>query len=341
MNKKKQHISHSLLMSYLLGEADAVQIDEVDNWLSLSEDNAKYLKSLEMVWIETGKLIPPPVAVDSAKAWENVSSELNFKSSKEFKTQIRKINYYKYILQVAAIFVVIIGAYSIFKFLTGNIETKTLASGNQIITDTLNDGSVISLNKNSTLSYPEKFDKHIRKVKLEGEAFFEVEHIENQSFIIELNNANIKVLGTSFNIKEIPKEDLTVVYVKTGTVQLFTVNAERDTSSVIINGGEKGIINTKSCIAEKQIDKGMNANDISWFNNTFVFDGVRLDYVAEFLESYYDTDIEFAQDVIKDHLLTATFKNDDIEEIMTVIAGSFGLEVKKENHTFILNELEN
>ncbi len=334
MNKEKQHISHSLLMSYLLGEANARQIDKVDKWLLLSEDNVKYLKSLELVWLETGKLIPPPVAVDSAKAWGNVSSELNFKTSK-------KITNLKYIWQAAAILIVIIGAYGIFKLLTGDIEINTLASGNQIISDTLKDGSVINLNKKSTLSYPENFDKHIRKVKLEGEAFFDVEYNKNKPFVIELNGAEIKVLGTSFNVKEIPNEHIVEVYVKTGTVQLYAVNEERDTSSVIISYGEKGILNTKSGIAQKPIDEGMNANDLSWLNNTFVFDGVRLEYVAEFLENYYDIDIEFAQDVIKDQMLTATFNNDDIEEIISVVAKSFGLKIKKENYTYILYELEN
>lgn len=328
-------------MSYLLGEANARQIDEVDKWLLLSEDNAKYLKSLELVWLETGKLIPPPVAVDSAKAWENVSSELNFKTTKEFKTQTKKTNYFKFLWQAAAIFVVIIGGYGIFKLLTGEPEIKSLASGNQIISDTLKDGSIISLNENSTLSYPEKFDKHIRKVKLEGEAFFDVEHNKNKPFVIELNGAEIKVLGTSFNVKEILNEHIVEVYVKTGTVQLYTVNEERDTSSVIISYGEKGILNTKSGIAQKPIDEGMNANDLSWLNNTFVFDGVRLEYVAEFLKNYYDIDIEFAQDVIKDQMLTATFNNDDIEEIISIIAESFGLEIKKENYTYILYEPEN
>ncbi len=341
MDKEKQHISHSILMSYLSGEADALQIDKVDNWLSLSEDNAKYLKSLELLWLESGKLTPPPVAVDPKKAWKSISSEINFKSSFAFETENKKANYFKYILQAAAMIIVVFGAYGIFKIITGEFETKISASTDQIISDTLNDGSVINLNKHSTLSYPVKFDKSIRKVKLKGEAFFNVEHNENQAFVIELNGANIIVLGTSFNIKEIPEEHSVEVYVESGTVQLYAVNAESDTSSIILTEGEKGFVNTKSGIAEKPADEGMNANDMLWLNNTFVFDGVRLEYVADFLESYYDIEIEFAQDGVKNLLLTASFKNDNIEEIINVIASSFELEVKKDNQSFIFNEPEN
>ena len=341
MDKEKQHISHSILMSYLSGEADTRQIDEVDKWLSYSEDNAKYLKSLELLWLESGKLTPPPVVVDSVKAWENVSSKLNIKPSSKLDSQIKKTNYFKYILQAAAMIIIIFGAYGIFKLITGEIEVQTLAGHDQIISDTLSDGSVINLNKHSVLTYPEKFDKNIRKVKLKGEAFFDIVHNENQAFVIELNGANIIVLGTTFNVKEIPEKHSVEVYVETGSVQLYAVNAEKDTFSIILNQGEKGILNTESGITEKPTDEGMNANDISWLNNTFVFDGVRLEYVAEFLENYYDTKIEFAQDTVKDLLLTARFKNDDIEEIINVIAGSFELEVKKENQSYIFNEPEN
>ncbi len=341
MSKEKQHISHSLLMSYLLEEADALQIDKVDKWLSVSEDNAKYLKSLELLWIETGKLIPPPVDVDTVEAWKNVSSQIMFSTAKEITLQSTKTNRLKMVWRAAAILIIFIGSYSIFKLMSGKIETITLASNEQIISDTLTDGSIVSINKKSVLTFPEKFDKSERVVKLEGEAFFYVEHNENQPFIIELNHANVKVLGTSFNVKEIPEENMVEVYVKTGTVMLFSVNEERDTFLIVLNKGEKGQLNTKSGIAGKPDDEGMNANDISWYNDSFAFDGVRLDDVAEFLESFYIINIEFSNDSIKSHLLTATFSNDDIDDIMNIIAGSFNLEINKKNHTFIIDEPKN
>ena len=341
MNKEKQHISHSTLMSYLLGEADSMQIDEVNAWLSVSEENAKYLKSLELLWIETGKLTPPPVAVDSLKAWKNVSSKLKFNPTDNLKIQTNYKNRFKFIWQAAAILIVLIGSYSIFKLMTGEIENKIVASGEQIISDTLSDGSIVSLNKNSSLVYPEKFKKKTRTVKLTGEAFFDIEPNKNQPFIIELNEAYVKVIGTSFNVKEIPEQNSVEVYVETGTVQLYSVNEERDTSLITLNKGEKGRLNTKTGQAEKSVNEGMNANDLSWFNQTFSFDGVKLVKVAGFLEKHYDIKIEFAKDTIQDYLLTANFKNDDIEKIITVIAESFNLQLNKKNQTYIFDEDNN
>jgi transmembrane sensor len=340
MQNEKSHIDHALLMSYLLNEANDEQKNEVDNWLSLSEDNAAYLKSLEMLWVESGKLSPPPVNVDSSTAWNKVAEKLNFDSTSLSSEKKNTLFSIKPIWQAAAMIIVIFGAYGIFKLMT-NVETVILSAGNKIITDTLRDGSIVSLNKNSTLNYPEKFEKHNRKVQLIGEAFFEVEHDEKQPFIIDVGGAFVKVLGTSFNVKEIAEEKSVQVYVQSGIVQLYSVNDERDTLSLILESGETGIIRTESGITEIPDDVGMNANEISWMNDTFVFDGVRLDYVAEFLESFYSIEIVFEKESYNELQLTASFKNDDIDDIMDVISGSFGLELIKENYTYYLNETDN
>ena len=105
MEKDKIHISHSLLMAYLLKEADEKQTAEVDKWLSLSEDNAKYLKSLEMLWVESGKLSPPPVNVNTSAAWEKVSGKLNFISEEKVPKKEEKFFSIKPIWQAAAMII--------------------------------------------------------------------------------------------------------------------------------------------------------------------------------------------------------------------------------------------
>jgi transmembrane sensor len=339
MKIENPHIDHNLLMSFLTGEADSLQVEEVNRWLSVSEDHALYLKSLELLWIETGKLMPPPVAVDKALAWEHVSSKLNFETAIKVEKVGKPFHNVKLLLRVAAVLTVLIGSYAIFKLIRGDVETQTIASNNQIISDTLSDGSVITLNSNSVLQFPDTFNRNTRKVRLKGEAFFEVAHMENKPFFVEIDGgAIVKVLGTSFNIKENREEHSVEVYVKTGTVELSGMKNGNLRSSVILKAGEKGKLDTQTGFTEKTINLGMNAVDVSWLNQTFVFEGVRLENVAVFLEGYYYIKIEFAQEEIKDMLLTATFKNDNIDEIMMVITESFNLELKKEDGKFIFNE---
>jgi len=340
MQNDDSHIDHALLMSFLLNEANNEQKEEVDNWLSLSEENAEYLKSLELLWIESGKLTPPPVDVDTKLAWGKVAGKLNFETTDIPSQKDDKIFSIKPIWQAAAMIIIIFGAFGIFKLMT-NVKTVILTAENKIITDTLRDGSIVKLNKNSSLSYPNKFEKYTRRVQLSGEAFFEVEHNEDQPFIIDVAGAHVKVLGTSFNVKESSEEHTVQVFVQSGTVLLYKITEERDTMSIILHAGETGVLNTETNEVELPEDIGMNANEISWVNDTFVFDGVRLEYVAQFLENFYNVKIILQKDTLNDYKLTAGFKNDDIDEIVQVIADSFGLKVKKDNSTYYLDETDN
>jgi len=76
----------------------------------------------------------------------------------------------------------------------------------------LNDGSIITLNSNSKLTFPEQFSDTLRLVKLEGEAFFDIK--ENGSpFIVELGGTNVEVLGTTFNVRYPMNGELSVALV--------------------------------------------------------------------------------------------------------------------------------
>ena len=80
------------------------------------------------------------------------------------------------------------------------------------------DGSVITVNKNSTLSYPSEFKGKTREVALNGEAFFKVTPNKEKPFIIHVNDVTVRVVGTSFNIRS--EKGKTEVIVETGIVQV-------------------------------------------------------------------------------------------------------------------------
>ena len=113
-----------------------------------------------------------------------------------------------------------------------------MASNESVISDTLSDGSVVALNKNSTLSYPKSFDTKLRQVTLKGEAFFEVKRNFEQAFIISAGESFVKVLGTSFNVKAYADSANVEVTVVSGLVQLYTLNDNSDTISVLLTKDE-------------------------------------------------------------------------------------------------------
>ena len=94
-------------------------------------------------------------------------------------------------------------------------EYYTLLAGEHTSNFTMEDGTVITLNKNSRLSYSDKYGKDNRNVKLEGEAYFEVAKDSGKPFQVEMNGASITVLGTHFNVKaDAESDDITATLVE-------------------------------------------------------------------------------------------------------------------------------
>ena len=106
---------------------------------------------------------------------------------------------------------------------------KTTQHG-QKSTVVLEDGTKISLNSGSRLTYPAQFDKDSREVVLEGEAFFEVTRNTEKPFIVRSGDLVTTVLGTSFNIKAFPTENIAVT-VATGKVRVENTNLPQGPTS--------------------------------------------------------------------------------------------------------------
>lgn len=85
----------------------------------------------------------------------------------------------------------------------------------------LTDGTKVRLGPTSTLDYPQQFAASERKVRLKGEAFFDVAHRKDQPFTIETGEFQVKVLGTSFNIHAFEEDKVAKIALFTGKVEIF------------------------------------------------------------------------------------------------------------------------
>jgi transmembrane sensor len=116
--------------------------------------------------------------VDENQAWERFKQSLAQQPTAAVAENViafepkRKNNFMRI---AAAVALVVIGGFTAYYFaLFNKSETITLASANKVLIDTLPDGSIITLNKNSTLAYSKDFNTKTRNVTLSGEAFFNV-----------------------------------------------------------------------------------------------------------------------------------------------------------------------
>ncbi|WP_164109954.1 MULTISPECIES: FecR family protein [Sphingobacterium] len=150
---------------------------------------------------------------------------------------------------------------------------------------TLVDGTRVTLNSDSKLTYPSSFGTGDRIVQLEGEGYFEVTKTSNKShFIVEARDQKIQVLGTKFNVKSYPQEDKEQTTLAEGSVQVFL-----DANTTILKPNQQA-----SSIAQRLETKTVNIDDVlSWTRGQFNFDGTNTAEVLQEIARWYDIDIDY------------------------------------------------
>lgn len=153
----------------------------------------------------------------------------------------------------------------------------------------LADGTKVWLNSDTKLEFPVSFQGQERKVRLEGEAYFEVKRNENMPFRVEVKDMMVEVLGTSFNIHAYD-EDVQTTLIE-GSVQ---VNLD-DRSYRLHPGEQAGRVNGKVCVEKVDIYEY-----IAWKEGKFVFCDKRLEDVLEILGRWYDLEIFYQNSKVRD-----------------------------------------
>jgi transmembrane sensor len=222
-----------------------------------------------------------------------------------------------------------------------NVYSEVISAEKQVVNEfILPDGSVVALNSNSKLQFPKKFKNNVREVTITGEAFFDVIPNPEMPFIINAGNAQIKVLGTSFNVNAYPENETVEVVVETGTVQVSSNEKlnRLETAEILLKPGEKGtFLNSLG-----KLEKGLNsdANYLAWKTHNLVFENTPLKEVVQYLNKTYYTNIQLKEDNLNNLVLTAQFERKPVDFILDVVQITFGLKLEQENDIYILSENE-
>jgi len=206
-------------------------------------------------------------------------------------------------------------------------ETVSIASIDEVKKDTLPDGSIATLNKHTTLSYPASFKGKTRKVKLKGEAFFNVEPDKEKPFIIDVNDVQVKVVGTSFNVRSY--NDITEVIVETGIVQV-TKGGE----TIELKAGERTFLNQTNSVATREISEDKLYN--YYISKTFVCDNTPLWKLVEKLNEAYGANIRIEREELRKLPLTVTFDEESLDTILNIISQTLMVKVSRNDNEIIL-----
>ncbi len=178
------------------------------------------------------------------------------------------------------------------------------------------------------------YERELSKVFLEGEAFFEVIPDKNKPFIVDCGKAKVVVLGTSFNIKAYPGENI-IVTVKNGRVFLAKSGTciKNMPNSNLITKGQNGIFSlAKDTLYVKKND---NINYLAWKDGVLKFKDTRLKKVARVLENHFNVEIKIKDKRLKRRRLTANFDNMELDTILEIIKATLGIDYIKKGNTIV------
>ena len=320
------------IAKYLSDEMNKSEKDAFEQRLGFSDSNAEYFKQVKTDWGNMNNLKEQNM-FDTDKAWGKLYNKFEEDGLLDTKSNRFKLSR---LAEIAAIFIIGI----LLTTLTYYMFSDTEKAGWQVVStyeDTeikqveLVDGSIVYLNANSKVYYPENFEGNTRTIEFEGDGFFEIAKNPAKPFIIKAKNAEIKVLGTSFNVNTKKGENKVEVLVETGMVELTSI---KDKQSEILEPGYLGRLYKNKVTKEKNLDK----NYLSWKTRVFNFEDVPFNEVIEALNRSYNADIEYDQTTIRNVKLYTPLINKPLDTVLQIICETKNLTYKKEGNNIVLTK---
>ncbi|SOE22703.1 ferric-dicitrate binding protein FerR, regulates iron transport through sigma-19 [Spirosomataceae bacterium TFI 002] len=307
-----KQIDDSLIARYFDHSASEEDLNNISIWLKDNPENQKELERYHKLWKLNSK---DSLSFNKEKAWQKVAAKT-----------VEKKEPKRHFWLAAAIAGVAL-TLSLF-FWPKESKIIVALTENETKTFTLNDGSIVTLNSFSHFQYPEEFKGEERKVKITGEAFFEIAKDPEKPFIIEANGTEVKVLGTSFNVTA--RDQNVKVSVNTGLV-VFGKKKK-----VILHKGEEAVFESKNDTIKTA--KMLNKNVFAYKTKIFEFNNSNIKDVVDALNQGYKSDIMLRGSDWDKYALTTTFENEKLDNALEIIAVTLNLNLTKEKKNYILTK---
>ena len=260
------------------------------------------------------------------------SFETSVMAQLNFEPEIRKSKYKKLYLRIAS------AAAVVFFAMTCGMAYLYTAQPNEIYTYSaqsvpvdylLADGTKVTLNKNSSLTYSSNFGKERRDVKLTGEAFFNVTKDKTKPFAVEALGTMTEVLGTSFNVSVNNKTGNVTTTLVEGSVRFVAKDCEQ-----MLKPGEEIIYDASSKKYEtRKTDTQFNT---AWVTGRYNYTDVTFGDLANKLEQIYKLKIEISDSKIANRIVSASFLNEEpVEEILKALENELGFSYEIKDSTKI------
>jgi len=306
-----------LLIAYFSGDLTEEKRNIVEAWRRESAENEKIFKELQFAWSAIPALNEME-QFNSFEALKKVNPRLNEASG---------IRWISVLQRAAAVLILPLLVYAAYITLS-NGSLKQLSSVKPIMQTissrqgtvsqvTLADGTQVWLNSGSSLQFPLRFTGEKREVKLTGEGFFEVAKNKNQPFIINANELNVEVLGTSFNVVSYDDESVSEVILVTGEVKLSAESDSKIKQYGSMHPGQRVIYTKKTqevIYQEVDVEKY-----IAWRNGELLFRDDSMGEVIKRLSRWFNVEISVKDPELNDYNYKATFTNETLTQVLNLL----------------------
>ncbi len=203
----------------------------------------------------------------------------------------------------------------------------------------LEDGTKVWLNAGSRLAFPTRFDDRSRVVYLEGEAYFEVAHQEKRPFLVNVNEVEVRVLGTSFNVSAYAADAMIETVLLEGKVAIRESGALPFLKKEIsLRPNQKAIYNKEQ--KRTRIMNVPNADiSISWIKGWFSFSQRSLADVLAQLQRYYNVKFEYDTGFSSSELITGKLDlKDSLDDVLLFLSDLSKVEFSVNDHTVFVKK---
>lgn len=310
-------MDYTLINKYLQKAASEAEEEQIFHWIEASEKNKEEFILYKKLWALTAE-----EGNNREVVWNNLS--LRFRKRRIIQLGARIVKYAAMLIVAFGLGITIYHQLPFNKNTLYEAGTKISAPLGQMTNVQLPDGTFISLNSGSSVTYHADFNTGKRIVKLQGEAFFDVAKDKAHPFIVKTSSLSFRVYGTSFNIEAYPEDKKINTTLVTGKLGVF--NGSGKELTVLAPGQNAFYDEIKSTITVSKVSTDMYT---SWKKGLITFRNEKLGSIARKIERWYNVEIIIENPNLTDEPYWGTImRNKPISQILEVLKLTSSLKYK-------------
>ncbi len=336
---RQTFITKSLLFDYFAGQVTALQRSQIEEW-ALEPSNEEFFYLCLHEW----ELSRPMYQANLPEGIERFHKQLEMPSLADeqptdaIKKRQPRNPWWTWSIQLAAASFLLISLVTLWLY-QEQIFTKTYATNyGQTQSFTLEDGSKVSLNANSSLSVPRfGFGSSTRTVFLKGEADFSVVHTkDDKRFLVKTGASfDVEVLGTEFTV--LARENQSKVVLTKGKVNIQYRSKNQRPQLFTMKPGDLVSLTDKGNMEIKKVLHPENYS--AWKNNRFVFDKTNLKEIVTLLQNNYGIRAQIEDKELLDYSLSGSFQARNAEELLTALSEILPVSIQQKDKQVIFKSI--